>query len=64
MADNKFFENLGITKEDLEREMAIFCDCEKPGDVHYVEGWFVPKIGYVDHHGWICDNCRKYVQVG
>ena len=57
--------DFGITDEDLEREMAIYCDCDEP-DEHpeYADRKVIEGVGLVDHHGWICRKCGKYVQVG
>ena len=62
-------EKLGISKEEWEAEMAVYCDCgyleenkckEEPaifkpdGQVH---------LG-VKKHGWLCPRCNKFVQIG
>ena len=61
--------NLEVTKEEYERELEIFCDCDylenhPKESPKYVESAKIPKIGKVNHHGWICPGCKKYTQVG
>ena len=57
-------EDLGITQEEFEREMQIYCDCDEPEAPYYVDYARIPNVGVVDHHGWICKRCGKYAQVG
>lgn len=56
---------LGISQEEIEREMAIYCDCENPDEnPQYVNKINIKGVGMVNHHGWVCRCCGKYVQVG
>ena len=52
-------------KEAFEKEMACYCDCDEP-DEHpeYVESAYIEGVGQVNHHGWLCRKCKKYVQIG
>ena len=55
--------DIGITEEELEEYEKLFCECgylDKHPNVHatYMED----HLG-VDH-GWICPNCKKFVQIG
>ena len=58
-------EDLGISEEAFEKEMACYCDCDEP-DEHpeYVESAYIEGVGQVNHHGWLCRKCKKYVQIG
>ena len=62
--------SLNMSEEDLEKEMKIYCDCgylEEKNPVlqpKYVTRKKIKDVGWVNHHGWICPKCGKYVQVG
>lgn len=56
--------DLGISAEEFEKEMAIYCDCDEPDEnPMYVDKAEIEGVGLVEHHGWICRKCGKYVQV-
>ena len=58
-------DKLGISQERLDEELKIYCDCDgKQGDPIYTNGTTIKGVGFVDHHGWLCPKCHKYVQVG
>ncbi len=56
-------EDLGYTKEELEEEAAVFCDCEEPDEEPVYKKDGVDHLG-VTKHGWICRKCNKFVQIG
>ena len=62
-------EALGISTEELERELAVYCDCEyleseegkKDSAIYKPDGKI--HLG-VKKHGWLCPKCNKFVQIG
>lgn len=61
--------DIDMSNEELQRELMIYCTCgyldENPDDTAvYTEGAVIEGVGPVNHHGWLCPKCGKYVQVG
>lgn len=46
-------------KEEMKEFQNLFCSCEEQTETpKYVEG----HLGV--NHGWICEKCEKFVQIG
>lgn len=59
------FELSEELKEQLNEEMKIYCDCDEPDEYpYYVKSHKIKGVGTVNHHGWVCHKCNKYIQVG
>lgn len=55
--------DMNITEKELEEYQNIWCDCD------YLEKHPEKNAEYIENylgtsHGWICPNCKKYVQIG
>lgn len=52
-------EELGISKEDWDEYLGLFCKCDKPSEDHV----YVKNYNGVNH-GYICTKCKKFIQIG
>ena len=55
--------DLGITKEEWEAEMALYCDCDEPDESPKYKPDGISLMGCTKH-GWVCRKCNKFVQIG
>ncbi len=55
-----------MTDREWEVWEKLWCTCDdKEEDApFYVDSWDVPDVGFIDHHGWVCPRCKRYVQLG
>ena len=52
---------------DMFEKLWCCCNDGDPvdyGDTAYVTQANIPGVGVVDHHGFVCNKCGKYVQLG